>query len=259
MKSGNCRLCGSYGALHSSHSIPAWVFRRLGPDPQLVVVSKGVVRATNDQLREHLFCATCERTFKRPEDHVAGLAWQSDGSFPALDRAEIVPLPGESSDARMARLPLADRNLVVRFAVSLFWRASVCSKIDFSLAERDEAWARDFLNGAADLPAEVRLAVVLLRRQGELPADQVLGAPSTSRVDAYSRLHKVTLPGIHFMMAIGSRFPCGVDTLCFARTGLAMIASAERFAEIIAMSLARAEPVGAFARRTSAASRARMA
>ncbi|MEL7483214.1 MAG: hypothetical protein AAFN41_02550 [Planctomycetota bacterium] len=159
--------------LRNSHVMPAWTFRRIqklaGRPDNVVTMSEERAILSNDQHREYLLCHDCEGRFNPWEQYVASITWKGRSRFRALDLVEAIPTIDD--DVRSASAEL-DTAAIIRFGVSVFWRASVSSRVpNFHLGPQYEEQARLFLLGEAEFPPKARLVITLLTPPEGVPID----------------------------------------------------------------------------------------
>lgn len=190
---GVCRLCQRQRELCDSHILPSWCFKRLllgGREKQFVRLGEGKIIAGNDNLTESLLCAACERILKIDEDYVAAVSRKNDGRFLAREALRPIPLFA-NSPARDANA--LDTLKVARFALGVFWRASVSRQFRLALFPSLEDQLRLFLLEQKPLPDSVTLvlSVLLPADPAEAPVDQLLTAPS--ELKDFGDCHAVSL------------------------------------------------------------------
>ena len=249
-----CRLCGDVGTHLESHIIPRWVYRRLsrlnpgrsGSNPVHVGGGRTMLRAT--QLKEYLLCERCEALMKRWEDCVAGLSLQENDRFPALEA--VTPFIGKADDPFvLADASMLDIEKIVRFGVSVIWRASVSSKVPgVKLGRYADALAAYLRDDVAQLPPDARLRLVFICPMSELRFDRTVCEPYTHRDDAHLvRIHSFYLFGMWFHLHVGCEDPSPVDMLCLATERKVTISDGARLSEISATFHAENPPVGTIA------------
>ncbi len=151
-KHGQCKLCGHGCQLQESHIVPRWAYKRLHGDKarptQPVQMINGVAVQMPKQIKEPLLCTMCEQEIGIVEKTVAGMV---TGSHPFSSL-----FSSRSWDAKLGAW-LADASGVdfvtlCRFAVSIFWRASVASSVPkVRLGPYDEL-CRGYLAGESPFP-----------------------------------------------------------------------------------------------------------
>ena len=129
LRPAHCALCLQDRQLCDSHLIPKAVYRLIkktsGESP--VLITQGLVSATDLQIRQDLLCPECEGRFAGPERYALSQCNRGRrfrlqellGTLrPHVENAD--PVPYET--ARVADLDVPS---LVYFSSSLFWRASV--------------------------------------------------------------------------------------------------------------------------------------
>ncbi len=205
-----------------------------------------MLRAT--QLKEYLLCRRCEDRIKPWEDCVAGLSLQEDDQFPALEAA--MPVIGNVNDPFViADASMLDVEKIVRFAVSVIWRASVSSQVPaVKLGRYEEGITAYLRDDAVPLPAHVRVRLEFIRPMSDLRFDRTVWEPYTHRDDAHLvRIHSFYLFGMWFHLHVGCEVASTVDLVCLATERKVTISDGELLSEISADFHAENPPVGAIA------------
>ena len=134
MPIGTCRLCLTLGVeLRDSHFLPRALyklFRERASNSEPVVSSATKSLLSEKQAHDHLLCDECEDRFnKGGERWFLQNAWRDPDDFPLRTRLVDAGPPAFSSpDLTMfeaASVPGVDRDKLVYFGVSVFWRAAV--------------------------------------------------------------------------------------------------------------------------------------
>lgn len=202
--------------------MPAWTFRRIhkiaGRADQVVAMLGNRAVLSNDQLREYLLCDDCERALASCEDYVSTITWQGSDNFPALNSVHAIP----TIDDDLRSAAGLDAAAIIRFAMSVFWRASVSRRVpNFRLGPPYEEQAREFLMGEG-FPPKARLVVTLLHPPEGVPIDQVMTIPDVQRPDALHRACSMLVFGMNFTLALGD-VPETYDLFAFERTGWVLL------------------------------------
>ncbi len=253
-RSGACKLCGDAGPLEDSHIIPRWVYRRVsrlnpgesGSNPVHVGDGRSMLRPT--QLKEYLLCKRCEARIKPWEDCVAAISLQEDDRFPALEAA--TPFVGNVGDPLiLADASTLDIEKLVRFAVSVIWRASVSSKVpEVKLGRHEEGVAAYLRDDSAPFPEHARLRLELIRPMSEARFDRSVWGPYTHRDDLHLvRVHSFYWFGMWFHLHVGCEGASRVDLMCLANQGKLAITDGALLSEISATFHAANPPVGTIA------------
>ncbi len=215
---GRCGLCHEMRELRESHLLPAALYRlardpsRTNPNPVMVAGGRSII--TSRQIADRFLCAECEDRFSRGgERHVVGQCARPNGDFRLRDLlARATPScedpPFRVYDVAALLGPATDKYLY--FAASVFWRAAAHKwpheggpHKRFSLGAAYQEEFRLYLLGQAGFPGNGRL---LVHVWSEAAVDRAVVAPCTSRVDT-ERRHKFCVPGITFILFLGSLVP----------------------------------------------------
>lgn len=200
------------------------------------------------QLKEHLLCESCEARIKLWEDCIACLSLQEDDHFPALE--SVAPFLGEPNAAFVvADASTLDVEKIVRFAVSVIWRASVSSKVPaVKLGRYEDGLAAYLRNDATQLPAHVRLRLELIRPMSGPRFDRSVWEPYTHRDDVHLvRVHSFYWFGMWFHLHVGCEHASPVDMMCLATQGKVVISDGALLSQLSATFHAENPPVGAIA------------
>src|SRR5687767_11754414 len=121
-----CALCRNVRTLRSSHIVPAWGFEMARStelaSPHPLLIANGIALMSARQTREHLLCDACEQRFGRWDSYFRLLAYKRDGEVPfqSLLRNRF---------GAVANVPDLDVHAVIALAVSIVWRAHLCSSL----------------------------------------------------------------------------------------------------------------------------------
>jgi hypothetical protein len=226
---GKCRLCLQDGViLKRSHYLPAGVYRLLrdstglsNPNPYQLT-GRGSVQ-TSKQQREFLLCNDCEqRLCKQGESWVLAHAKQSTGAF-ALEAilSKATPSvyePGNPTKLyETALIPEVNRDAILYFAASIFWRGSIHGwnddgSVPVNLYSYKEQFRR-FLMGDHPFPKSASLWVIV--RDGE-EISQLTYTPS-GRSRFRITMYRFTIPGFVFMLSVGAKIPDRLRQYCLLR------------------------------------------
>ncbi len=200
------------------------------------------------QLKEYLLCQGCEARIKSWEDCIADLSLQEDDHFPALDA--VAPLVGHVNDPLVvADASTLDVDKIVRFAVSVIWRASVSSQVPaVKLGRYEDGLAAYLRDDATPLPAHIRLRLELIRPMSGPRFDRSVWEPYTHRDDVHLvRIHSFYWFGMWFHLHVGCVDASPVDMMCLATQGKVVITDGALLSQISAAFHAENPPVGAIA------------
>jgi len=205
-----CQLCSAIGVqLLDSHILPKWAYRRAmgidecGAKTDPVLVDKDRVFFSSRETKEHLLCKACEQRLGLDEDYVSRLAYQEDGRLGLLDVAPVTRM-------RAARIiPVTGLNCqsLVRFAVSVFWRAHVSSRPEcrqLFLWNPHAESLRRYLLGQADLPVHFCITMyVLMDSDAGLSAGKSLSALPVTAKKGADGSHQLLIAGLLFNLSTG--------------------------------------------------------
>ena len=173
----------------------------------------GVRIESSEQVRERLLCSACDNVrIGTVENRISRLVYQTDRRAPLLDLLGNVLM--SAPDGARAALPgRLNADDLVYFGVSVFWRASISSVLDFQLgAEHDEAF-RQFLLGA-EFPAAATCTACfydLPLETGEHIAS-ICYFPWTAEAETYS-VHEFLVFGLGFALVTGA-VPDNIRAFC---------------------------------------------
>jgi hypothetical protein len=253
-KSGLCRLCGVDGPLINSHIVPAAAYDRVSDRDAThpahrnpVQVTRGASVLTSQHWRAYLLCRTCEERFGVWEAYSFPQLAQPDGSFPWL--SQVRKLDTRAADPDTGHVAISEGVNVPTlslFAVSIFWRLGVFDTSKSLGAE--ESACRKYLLRQSNFPERATLMVRLLDssavRIGRV--DRAITTYETALGDGYF-LHRLLLLGAEFRLFLGAQAST-LRVLCFARTGVAVVAPSDTIARELQDFAQSSEAKGALAR-----------
>jgi hypothetical protein len=217
---GTCKLCLTVGAeLQNSHLIPAGLYKLLlheGGDSSggLVLIAPSGTRTTSRQHREYALCKACESRFGKYESWALRHGPRKQ-AFPLLSQV-LTTCPQDFRTHPDLSVRYTDGKIdvdsLVRFASSIFWRASAFAKREINLGPYQEA-LRSFLVGEEPFPAAMALYVVL-RPQNEL--SMMIRFPQSSRSGSM-RMHVFAAPGYSFNLLVGKDLSDAARSACIVR------------------------------------------
>lgn len=76
-------------------------------------------------MREYVLCDPCEQRVSAWENHGSTLLAQEDGSFPWIDRSNIILRAGDNQELGVADSSALEPEKLLLFASSVVWRASL--------------------------------------------------------------------------------------------------------------------------------------
>jgi hypothetical protein len=211
---GDCRLCGVKGVpLNDSHILPKWTYRRATDSTRALgfadpVHSNGQNSFTTSfQVKEYLLCDACEGLLGKDENFVSRLAGKDDGRLGLLDLVTTGPAPLPNYQA--ARLSGPDAEATLRFAASVFWRASVSKMKECGglrlWKEASLALAR-FVRGLRPWPQDMCLLFFGVVGEDGEPSEhgRTSAFPQTYRAGEHG-WHQFIASGLVFTLAMGDK------------------------------------------------------
>lgn len=198
--------------------MPAALYRlardpaRRNPNP--VMITGGRASATSRQVAARFLCVECEERFSSGgERYVLSQCARPNGEFKVRELLQNAMPSFEDEKFRVydaaAVLGLHTDDYLY-FAASVFWRTSARAWLPasvgrqrFSLGDAYQEEFRLYLLGRAAFPRNGRL---LVHTWSDEAIDFTTIAPCTSRVDG-ERRHKFCIPGITFILFLGSQVP----------------------------------------------------
>ena len=225
---GSCGLCLQTKELLNSHLLPAALYRQLrdpsaGSDPNPVLTTNKRSLTSSKQVSSPFLCADCELRFSvNGENYVVTQCAQRSGQFKLRELLRAAS-PLDVDDVKGAEIydvqPVLDGNVeqYLYFAASIFWRASAHSwKMGnkevgrIRLGEEYQEQFRLYLLGEATFPQNARI-YVHVSRETQVPLTAA-SVPTTFRMGKTHR-HKFYIPGVLFILFLGSDVPSRFDTL----------------------------------------------
>jgi hypothetical protein len=133
MSTSQCALCGQPAVLIDSHLLPKALYRLMRDpglsNPNPVLLTKGKDTQTSTQIKRYLLCAICEDLFnKNGESWTLKHCFRGRGKFFLRDLLRTAtPLKSDLRGDLIATAGLStlNRDKLVYFAASVFWRASI--------------------------------------------------------------------------------------------------------------------------------------
>jgi hypothetical protein len=215
---GRCGLCRRTRELQDSHLLPAASYKlsRIDArrDPNPVVVSKRRSFMTSRQVTAYFLCGECEDKFSHNgERYVFNQCARPGGEFKlceALGQESPVCVDSKFKVYDVTRLVGRQVDRYIYFAASVFWRASAHRwmlegrALDLiSLGSKYEEEFRLYLLGETVFPANGRIFVHVW---SDNPIDFTTITPTSFRLEGVRR-HKFCIPGITFILFLGSDVP----------------------------------------------------
>jgi hypothetical protein len=222
-----CPLCQQMAVLQESHLLPAAVYKHLrdpqARNPHPVLFSKYGERQSSWQAQQYLFCACCEQRF-----HRNGEGWTLEHSARQGNNFKLRDILTAHEGSKLlegmycfncADIPSVNADALCYFAVSVIWRASVCSwSIDgvklaqIELAKYSEPM-RLYLLGDAGFPTNTVVTAIV-----SSSPDVLLMAtlPQSKKFQDYTS-HFFSIPGLDFTVDVGARMPTMLQEACLHR------------------------------------------
>ena len=235
----------------NGHILPRFGFKRVrdrrpGRKPDPISVSRTSTIRTSEQYTDQLLCAECEHRIKvGGEDYTAKVAFQENGDSEMFRlvgyRSAVNSLPWPSPAVPVAATAL-DIERLTYFALSVIWRASVCSVPEFTgykLQDVDEESIRSFLlSGTPYSPSVTVMLVVLDQARGMTRRfDQAMTFPVMETQSPGFEKHVFQINGLFFRVGIGPAVPQTLLDMDLRRRSppVVVFAAANHIAEVGAM------------------------
>ena len=235
MRAGTCALCLKTRDLRDSHLLPAGVYRVLsagappGQQAPVIVDKDKTAVLSSAQARAHLLCSDCEgRLNAGGEDWILKNCWRSPTRFPLhATLTNATPLFNDKG-ARVypgRQVPGVDIDKLTYFALSIFWRASVCDP-NFGRIKKHRRLSlgpykdrlRHYLLGTTGMPNGVVLLVTISTDLDEL-RNKVVMMPQFFRKEEFHHHYQFAMLGLRFDLLCGGRIPEPVQRVCTTRSG----------------------------------------
>lgn len=186
---GPCRLCGQNAVLQNSHILPASAHRNTKQNGRNVLLASGngiFKRNNQTDFTDLLLCFPCEQEFSKFERvaiEACRVAWRERGAA-----TYVVPAGAVAA--------------LIAFAYSVFWRASISSRLGlYKLPSTVEERLRLALSaGNLPLPPELAISVSFLKVLDLPLTDRTQMAPWKDRLTAGLEVHYFSVFGIIFRM-----------------------------------------------------------
>jgi hypothetical protein len=210
----------------------------------MVITDKASIQ-TSMQIADYLLCADCEQLFsKNGENYVMTQVF--DGTnFPLLDflRTKNGVTLTEFVAYRQSDTQSIDRDKLVYFALSVFWRASVHiwkqrggQPITIDLGKTYSEAVRQYLLGQARSPANVTVAVIVCT---DSLTQESFFAPNRGFRGDYST-YNFAAKGLLFFLTLGKLIPPQIRRLC-TMTGAERFISSRDCQQKVAQGFLRLE------------------
>jgi hypothetical protein len=222
---GNCRLCGQERVLRDSHFLPKAAYRLIrkvsGESP--VIATRGLIRATDAQIHQHLLCEECEQRFSRSEQYTLSQCCRGSrfrlrelldtlAPWQAHPDPELVPY--QTAGATDLDVPT-----LVYFAASLLWRASVVvwreadDDLTAGLGPKYNELFRKFLMGEEGFPEDAAIWISVTRTR--TPELICIGPHLHGK--GTSHQFEMQIFGIRWSVFVGQRIDSVTRRMCTLR------------------------------------------
>jgi hypothetical protein len=243
-----CKLCLQRKSLQLSHLIPAAVYARLIPAPNVNPVLANFdpttqqynMVATSQQIQDYVFCWDCEQLFReKGEDwilrHVA-----SDKGSPLFDLLSaqtpvgIFHSPDELRIYATRDLPEFDKEKIVHFAMGIFFKAGVHRwrvgrhLKGISLGKYLEE-IRKYLLGERDFPKYCALWFCVIPPTKNNNSFLVPGESPKGVCHKFM----FSMLGLQFILGIGKEIPSDMRDWCFVRSSSQFVVTSEEISTSI--------------------------
>jgi hypothetical protein len=185
-KFSTCRLCGQHATLVKSHVIPEAFFRHLrGDEATLLMVSpQRYPGRAPIGVYERMLCETCEGRFGGLDAYGCEVLLRRFGELfvPVLRNGQVAGYEAAG----------IDKLQLLRFLVSVTWRASVASHGFYqhiTLGPLQEPAARFALDGDADTKGLFDAVLARWQNLPEIIKAPPIFDPRTQRIDGVNTLH----------------------------------------------------------------------
>ena len=218
-----CALCLRPGKLVVSYLLPAALYRALsGSNGEPVTVSEATALQTSKQVCRHLLCLECEQRFNFFGENYVLKNYFNGSTFCFRDQI-LSHAPRLSSpdckvfDVRSVQL---NAEMIVYFASSIFWRASVTpwkvtrDTLFSNLGNEYEEKLRLFLLGLSPFPKECSLYVLVT----DDPAPKQISIFPKREKHPWGFMHRFYIPGMTFALNVGKALPRSNRQFCLKRT-----------------------------------------
>jgi hypothetical protein len=217
-----CKLCRKDEELRESHFLPAAVYAQLRNDadrnPNPVVMTGKLSLTTSKQITARVLCGECEERFSK-----LGEAWVlANMARPEgfkIQEALIGAKPIQANENfayySSSSLPDIKMDMLVYFALSMFWRASAhtwrnasgpMEGIDLGPLEEE---IRKFLLGQ-QFPTNTVILVTVWPTKNVFPAAYT---PRRGKADGYHAFNFL-IPGLEFKLMTGRMIPEMLRKIC---------------------------------------------
>lgn len=249
---GQCRLCLSTDvALQDSHIMPRFSYVRVrGDSPQddPVFFRGGKAYQSQEQVKEHLLCFTCEQTFAKVEGRIAELLPLRDGK-----RAPILDLLGNAFETtangtRAVELGRVRGEDLAYFSASVIWRGHVSDGFNVKLGDVYGEQFRRYLLGETDFPPKAACVATFF----DLPYDDRIDVKASAvgvqtwprNKNDRSHRHGFMVMGLQFFLQIGNQLDDWATASCLVRNKTMFLARQEHLVQWLGPTILSAKPTG---------------
>lgn len=223
-----CALCLESKPLLASHFLPAAIYKNLidpaGPIKNMIASNLVTASEESKQVKQYLLCQDCEiRLQQGGENWVLGRRLMPNGDFELRDllrKATPAVTQGDASFFALNTIPSVDKEQLLYFAASIFWRASVVDwetpvghypKLAVEPGVVEEL--RKYLLGSAPFPSDV--SVVVIFSAANAPKQLTTLPNATTGPTEYQQFDWY-MPGIGFTLLTGN-VPVGMQAISVSR------------------------------------------
>ncbi|HWY53931.1 MAG TPA: hypothetical protein VNZ03_05680 [Terriglobales bacterium] len=187
------------------------------PNPT-VITGKGTVQ-TSRQITDYVLCKECELRFSQKGEDYVMTQVATTREFPLLDTLRSVPPTKTAAGFDWydeATVPGVDRDRLVYFSLSVFWRAAAHRwerlsvdpiSIDLGLYEEE---LRKYLHDETSLPTNVVSQLVVCTDK----LSQDLFYPPSRGRKKEDTTYTFQACGLNFFMTVGNRIPGTIRQMC---------------------------------------------
>lgn len=229
MPDGTCRLCLTPNVrLRDSHFVPRSFYKLLHERGLPVTSSPTMSMISGKQASDYLLCDGCEQRFNHGgEQYVRANCWDSPTEFPL--RATLLafgPSALSSEDLTIFEsvgVPGVDRDKLVYFGMSVFWRAAVHKwsmpagdPVPINLGPYEDP-IRRYLLGNADFPGRAVVLVSVSHSMEEMK-NKSFTPPWLFKREGGHHQFKMIVPGVTYQLFLGKVMPTALREMCTARS-----------------------------------------
>lgn len=243
MQIGTCRLCLTPNVeLCDSHFVPRSYYKFFHERGLPVTSSPTMSMISGRQASDYLLCGDCEQRFNRGgEEWIRPNSWQSPTEFPlrsALLAAGASKLSlNDFTVFESLRVPGVERDKLVYFGLSVFWRAAVHhwhmpsgDPVQINLGPYEDP-IRLYLLGEGDFSQHAVLLVSVSHSMEEMK-NKSFTPPWLFKREGGAHQFKMVIPGITYQLFLGKVIPSALRTMCTAKSTKGLIYMSARTDEI---------------------------